>query len=199
MANDGADLGVPRVYARAMLDLAAAGGSEEELLGEMEGLARLVAEDAELATFLASPLVEEQARAATIEKIFRGHASDLLTDSLEVINRKGRLALLPAIADAYRAELRRMRGRVDARVTTAVPLTAAQKKSLAAALASFTGLAPDLVERVDPSILGGLVVEVGGEKIDSSLSNQLHDAGELLAQRGVQELHRGGSLADAAE
>jgi F-type H+-transporting ATPase subunit delta len=199
MANDGGDLGVPRVYAKAMLDLAVAAGSEEELLGELTGLAGLVAEDPELASFLASPLIEEQPRAAAIEKIFRGRASDLLVDALEVINHKGRLALLPAIAGAYRGELRRLRGLVDVRVTTAVPLSPALRASLAEALARFTGKKPELVENVDPAILGGLVVEVGGEKIDSSLSNQLHDAGVMLAQRAAQELHRGGSLVDAAE
>jgi F-type H+-transporting ATPase subunit delta len=199
MANDGGDLGVPRVYAKAMLDLAAADGREEELLGELEDLARVIAADSDLASFLGSPLIEEKPRAAAIEKIFRGRASDLLTDSLEVINRKGRMALLPAIAEAYRGEFRRLRGRVDARVTTAVPLTPALRAGLAEALARFTGKTPDLIERVDPAILGGLVVEVGGEKIDSSLSNQLHDAGLMLAQRAAQELHRGGSLATAAE
>ena len=79
-------------------------------------------------------------------------------------------------------------------MTTAVPLTPALRAGLAEALAKFTGKTPDLIERVDPAILGGLVVEVGGEKIDSSLSNQLHDAGLMLAQRAAQELHhRGGS------
>jgi F-type H+-transporting ATPase subunit delta len=198
MANEAGELGVPRVYARAILDLAAAGGGEDDLLGELDDLARLIAGDGELATFFATPLVEEQARSEAIETIFRGRASDLLADALQVINRKGRLALLPAIADAYRGELRRLRGRVDARVTTAVPLSQAQRESLQAALARFSGKAADLVEKVDPGILGGLVVEVGGEKIDSSLSNQLHDAGVMLAGRAAQELHRGGSLADAA-
>jgi F-type H+-transporting ATPase subunit delta len=199
MANDGGDLGVPRVYAKAMLDLAAAAGREEDLLGELTDLARLVAADPELASFLASPLIEEQPRAAAIEKIFRGRASDLLADSLQVINHKGRLALLPAIAEAYSGEFRRLRGLVDVRVTTAVPLSPALRASLAEALAKFTGKKPELVEKVDPAILGGLVVEVGGEKIDSSLSNQLHDAGLILAQRAARELHGGGSLVEAAE
>src|SRR5262249_18710496 len=125
--------------------------------------------------------------------VFRRRASDLLVDSLEVINRKGRLGLLPAIVAAYRGEYRELRGLVDARVTTAVPLTEEQRTELAAALGKLTGKRPELIERVDPAILGGLVVEVAGEKIDSSLATRLRDVAEALAQRAALAFHHGGA------
>jgi len=103
MANvDSRETGVARVYARAMLDLAAAQGQEDELLAELQELGRAIENDPELATFLASPLVSSEARAEVLEKVFRRRASDLLVDALEVINHHGRLGLLPAIAAAYR-------------------------------------------------------------------------------------------------
>jgi F-type H+-transporting ATPase subunit delta len=200
MANvDSREAGVASVYARAMLELAAAQGQEDELLAELHDLSRTVEDDAELATFLASPLVSGEARAEVLEKVFRRRASDLLVDSLEVINRKGRLGLLPAIAAAYRGEYRELRGLVDVRVTTAVPLNEAQRASLSRAVAGFTGKQPQLIERVDPSILGGLVVEVAGEKVDSSLATQLRDVGMALAQRAAQELHGGARLFEGME
>ncbi|HLX08339.1 MAG TPA: ATP synthase F1 subunit delta [Thermoanaerobaculia bacterium] len=193
MANvNGRDLRVARIYAKAMLDLAVAEKQEDGLLDELDELRRAIAGDEELAAFLASPLVSGAARAEVIERVFRRRASDLLVDALEVINRKGRLGLLAAIAVAYRGEYRELRGLVDAQVTTAVPLGKAQRASLAAAVAKLTGKQPDLIERVDPSILGGLVVEVAGEKIDSSLATRLRDVGTILAQRAAVELHRGG-------
>ena len=200
MANvDSREAGVAAVYARAMLELAAAQGQEDELLAELHDLSRTVEDDAELATFLASPLVSGEARAEVLEKVFRRRASDLLVDSLEVINRKGRLGLLPAIAAAYRGEYRELRGLVDVRVTTAVPLNEAQRASLSRAVAGFTGKQPELIEHVDPSILGGLMVEVAGEKIDSSLATRLHDVGTSLAQRAAQELHGGARLFEGME
>jgi len=200
MANvDSREAGVAAVYARAMLELAAAQGQEDELLAELHDLSRTVEDDAELATFLASPLVSGEARAEVLEKVFRRRASDLLVDSLEVINRKGRLGLLPAIAAAYRGEYRELRGLVDVRVTTAVPLNEAQRASLSRAVAGFTGKQPELIERVDPTILGGLVVEVAGEKVDSSLATQLRDVGTALAQRAAQELHGGARLFEGME
>jgi F-type H+-transporting ATPase subunit delta len=196
---DSRDVGVARVYARAMLDLAAAQGQEDDLLAELEELGKTIAGDPELAAFLSSPLVSAEARAAVLEKVFRRRASDLLVDSLEVINRKGRLGLLPAIVEAYRGEYRELRGLVDARVISAVPLSKAQRASLAAALAKLTGKQPELIESVDPAILAGLVVEVAGEKIDSSLSTRLRDFGVHLAQRAALELHRGARLVEGAE
>lgn len=195
----GRDPGVAKVYAKAMLSLAAENGRAEELLEELAELGRALDGDPELAAFLASPLVGERARAEVLERIFRGRASDLLVDALEVVNRKGRLWLLPAIVEAYRGEYRELRGLVDARVTTAVPLGAAQRSDLRAAIARFTGKQPELIERVDPSILGGLVVEVAGEKIDSSLAARLHDVEAALEQRAAQELHHGGLLVAAVE
>src|ERR1700676_4797555 len=190
MANVGSrETGVARVYARAMLDL----------LAELQDLGRAIENDAELATFLASPLVSSEARAEVLEKVFRRRASDLLVDSLEVINQHGRLGLLRATPAAYRDEYRDLRGMVDVRVTTAVPLSEAQHASLSKAVAKFTGKQPQLIERVDPSILGGLVVEVAGEKIDSSLATQLHDVGTELAQRAAQELHGGARLFEGLE
>ena len=200
MANvDSRETGVARVYARAMLDLAAAQGQEDELLAELQELGRAIENDPELATFLASPLVSSEARAEVLEKVFRRRASDLLVDALEVINHHGRLGLLPAIAAAYRDEYRELRGLVDVQVTTAVQLSEGQRASLSKAIAKLTGKQPQLIERVDPSILGGLVVEVAGEKTDTSLATRLHDVGTELAERAAQELHGGKRLFEGLE
>ncbi|MBV8201377.1 MAG: ATP synthase F1 subunit delta [Acidobacteria bacterium] len=196
---DSRDLGVARVYARAMLHLAAGQGQEDGLLAELEELGKAVAGDPELAAFLASPLVSGEARAQVLEKVFRRRASDLLVDALEVINGKGRLGLLQAIVEAYRGEYRELRGLVDVQVTTAVPLGSAQREQLAAAVAKLTGKQPQLIESVDPAILGGLVVEVAGEKIDTSLATRLRDVGVHLAQRAALEVHRGARLVDHGE
>ena len=73
------------------------------------------------------------------------------------------------------------------------------ERSLSKAIAKFTGKQPQLIERVDPSILGGLVVEVAGEKIDTSMATQLHDVEAALAQRAAQELHGGKRLFEGLE
>jgi F-type H+-transporting ATPase subunit delta len=188
---DDRNLGLGRLYAKAILDLAERQGGADELLEELTELARYLESHPELVDLFASPLVEEDARAATIEKVFRNRASDLLVDSLQVINRKGRLGSLRAIAEAYRQELRDRRGLVDAVVRTAVPLNEGLRARLTESIARFTGRKPTLIERVDPSLIGGMVVEVAGTKIDTSVASRLKGLGAALERRASEEIHRG--------
>jgi F-type H+-transporting ATPase subunit delta len=184
--------GVARIYGQALLALAEERGEAEALLAELEELAELASRDPDLEDFLSSPLVDAERRRQVIEKLLRGRESDLLVDALQVLNRRGRAGLLPALAAAYRAQLKALRGVVDAEVVSAVALNAELRRKLAAALAGFTGKRPELAERVDPSLLGGLVVEVEGEKIDASLAARLRAFAGALAARAEREL--GGAL-----
>ena len=190
---DERSLALGRVYALAILALAEPQGQGEAVLEELAGLAGLLASDADLELFFASPLIEEEAREEVIEKTLRGRASDLLVDALQVINRKGRLGQLRAIAEAYRLEYRGLHGMVDARVRTAVPLSPELRERLRAAVARFTGKQPDLTEKVEPSLLGGMVVEVAGKKIDTSVSSRLSQLGAAFDRRASQEIQRGSS------
>lgn len=188
---DDRTLGLGRRYAGAILDLAEEQGQAAELLEELTGLAAHLESSPELTQFFSTPLVEEEARERTIEKIFRGRASDLLVDVLQVINRKGRLGALAAIAEAYRQAYRDRRGLVDVHVRTAVPLTEGLRARLTDSIARFSGRTPTLIEKVDPSLIAGLVVEVAGTKIDTSVASRLKDLGTALERRAAQEIHRG--------
>ena len=188
---DDKSLAVARVYSQAILDLAESQGLSEQVGGELAELARHVAEDPEFADFLASPLIDAGERQAALEKILRGRVSDLLVDALQVVNRKERMILLPGIAEAFRQELRDLRGRVDVRVKTPVALSDALRQQLRQAAQRFTGREADLVETVDPALLGGMVVQIGDEKIDASVASQLKDLSEALLERASQEIVRG--------
>ena len=188
---DDRDLAVGRLYAEAMLALGEESGQSDVLLEELKDLAGLLDRDPKLEHFLASPLVDEEGRARVIEELFRGRTSDLLVDSLQVINRKGRLGQIRAIAEAYRAAHRDLRGWVDAKVRTAVPLSAALRSRLADSIAAFSGKKPSLIEKIDPSLIGGMVVEVAGKKIDASVASRLRDLSAALQARATREMHSG--------
>jgi F-type H+-transporting ATPase subunit delta len=182
---------IGRLYAEAILHVAEERGQSEELLEELNGLVEYLDGNPDLDRFLASPMIEAEPREQVIEQAFRGRASDLLLDSLLVVNRKGRLSALRAIAAAYRAALRNLRGWVDVHVRTAVPLTPALRERLEQTLAANTGRKPTLIEKVDPAVIGGLVVEVEGRKIDASVASRLHDLSEALLARASREIHSG--------
>lgn len=192
MANvDDRDLAVGRLYAEAMLGLAEEQGQSDALREELKELVSFLDRSPKLEHFLSSPLVDEEGRARVLEQLFRGRASDVLVDSLQVINRKGRLAQLRAIAESYRRAHRDLRGWVDVQVRTAVPLSAALRTRLGDSVAAFTGRKPALFEKVDPSLIGGMVIEVEGRKIDGSLASRLRDLSATLRERASREIHTG--------
>jgi F-type H+-transporting ATPase subunit delta len=192
MANvDEQEREIGRLYAEAILHVAEESGQAEALLEELNGLVEYLDRNPDFERFLASPLIEEGPRAQVIEKAFRGKASDLLVDSLLVVNRKERLGAVRAIAVAYRKALRDLRGWMDVNVRTAVPLTAALRERLNQVLAASTSRRPTLIEKVDPSVIGGLVIEVEGRKIDASVASRLHDLSEALLARASREIHSG--------
>ena len=95
-------IAIARVYSRSLLDLAVAQGQAEELRDELLWLAGYMSENADFSHFITSPQIDADDRVASLEKMFRGKLSDLLVDGLQVIHRKGRLDLLPTIAETYR-------------------------------------------------------------------------------------------------
>jgi F-type H+-transporting ATPase subunit delta len=189
MAND-RELSIARIYSKAMLDLAEQQGEADSLLEELQGLVEYLGRNPELEQFMASPLVDDEDRGKVLEKAFRGKTSDLLLDSLQVVNRKGRLSLLRAIVEGYLTEHRKLRGMVEARVRTAVPLSEALRARVRESVARHTGRQPVLIEKVDPALIGGIVIEVGDEKIDGSVSHKLNELGRALELRASQEIVR---------
>lgn len=181
-------LALARVYAAALLDLAEERGRAEQIAEELARLAAEVGADASAAAFLASPLVGSEGRRAALETACRGRLDDLTVDALQVMSRKGRLALLPALAAAYRHELDRRRGRVNVDVASAVPLAATLRDRLRAALAGATGREPVLRERVDAELVGGLVLAIGDRKIDGSIATRLRRLDATLLEGAPRDL-----------
>jgi F-type H+-transporting ATPase subunit delta len=184
---------VAQVWGGSLLALAAEAGREDELRDELVDLVALLDAEPRLDQLMASPLVDDGAKRQLIEKVLRGRASDLLVDALQVMRRKGRLDLVRVVATAYQEAWMRLRNRVEVEVTSAVPLDDALRAEIRLAAAERTNRQPLLVEHVDPALLGGMVVEIGDEKIDGSIRRQLERIQESLLARASRELLSGKS------
>ena len=183
------ELTLAGVYTTAMLELAESTGQADVLLDEWRDLAHKVDQDVEFALFFSSPMIDAAAREKTIEKLFRARYSDLLVDSLQILNRKGRLAMVRSVAETYRLAHSARSGQIDVRVTTVVPLEDSLRRRLSELTATYTGKEPRLIETLDPSILGGLVVQIGDEKFDMSVATRLVRLGRAMMDRASRELH----------
>ncbi len=190
MANQSdTNLALASVYADAMLTLAEEQGHADDLQEELRELLAYMGRDEAFANFLSSPTIDAKAREASIEKMLRGRASDLLVDSLQVLNRKERLAILSSVIEAYRLAHEKLRGQVDVHVRTAVPLTDALRDRLQKVASERAGREAVLVEEVDESILGGVVIRIEDEKIDASVASRLRLLGESIFERASTEVH----------
>lgn len=190
------ELALAKVYSKAMLDLAESQDQADDLLDELQALADLLDKNAPLEAFLSSPTVDAAARAQTLEKAFRGKASDLLVDSLQVMNRKERLGLLRTVCETYRLAHAELRNIVDVHITTAVPLSDILRGKLREVASKFAGKAAELVEKVDESVLGGLTMRIGDKKFDTTVAMQLRQIGEAMQERASQEIHGGKSYVE---
>jgi F-type H+-transporting ATPase subunit delta len=162
-------------YAAALFDLAREGRVLDEVATDFDVLDRMLGDSADLVRLIRSPVLKraDQARAvaALMERVGTGQ---LTRNFVGLITRKGRLRDLPAMIRAYRALLAQHRGEITAEVTAAQPLDDQQTDALREKLRQALGAEPRLSVKVDPDLLGGLMVRVGSRMFDSSLRTRLN-------------------------
>ncbi|MCC7370369.1 MAG: F0F1 ATP synthase subunit delta [Chloroflexi bacterium] len=122
--------------------------------------------------FLTSPVESAEKKRAVLKELLPG-VSDDVQRFLAILAHRDRLELVPDIAVHFRRLLNEHRGIAVATVTTAVPIDDRQKAVIASRLGRRLGKTVVLEERVDPSIVGGVIAQVGDTVIDSSIRGRL--------------------------
>jgi F-type H+-transporting ATPase subunit delta len=173
---------IARTYAQALLDAADKSGQAREVLEELDSLVADVFPALPLFEgFLASRAISRKNKPPVIRDALQGRASDLLLHFLLVLNDHERLDLLRPVLSAYRKLYDEKTHHVRVQVKSAVPLADDQRQRLAERLRATFGKEPILEERLDPALLGGLVVQVGDWQYDGSVRSRLmHIRNQLL-------------------
>jgi F-type H+-transporting ATPase subunit delta len=165
---------IARPYASALFDLAKADNSVAAVEQGLDQLLALANQSPDFARFLRSPVINTEDKAVAMNALLdKAKAHTTVGNFVKVVARNGRLFALGAIIAAFKTLAAGHRGEVAADVTSAVPLTAAQASSLGETLKAKIGKSVTLTQHVDPSLIGGLVVKVGSQMIDSSLKTKL--------------------------
>ena len=161
-------------YATALLELAEERKALDRVAEDLEALKALLEGSPELTRLVRSPLIAREDRARAMQAVAeRAGFSDLTRNFIGVVARHGRLFALQAIAGRFLAVLAERRGEVTAEVTVAHALDDEQLRSLESTLGAVAGGKVSVDLRVDPDILGGLVVRLGSRLFDSSLGSRL--------------------------
>jgi F-type H+-transporting ATPase subunit delta len=163
-----------RRYAKALVEIGEAQGNLMLLQHELGEVTALVKGSADLTRLVQNPLVVPRHKAVVFEMVLRQAGVGMtLCSFFKVVTENARLGLIHEIETAFRELVDERAGVVEAKVTAAQPLSEAQTRSLSAALAARTGKSIRLVAAQDPSLLGGLKVQVGSTVLDASLQGQL--------------------------
>lgn len=165
---------IARPYAAALFDLATEAKSLGEIEASLNDVSDLIGNSDDFSNFLSSPAIPADVKSAAIDAIVaKAKLPDMVANFLRLIAKNGRLFALPAIMSSFRALSAKARGEISAEVTSAAPLSKAQLNALADTLKAKAGKSVTLDTRVDPSLIGGLVVKVGSQMIDTSLKTKL--------------------------
>lgn len=174
-------------YAQALLELAIADGQGQQIAGELQALVQIIAQEPDCKSFLVDPGISCAERWDVLQRIFAGRISPLLLNFLGVLNEKDRFALLGHIAQAYAAMLDKKQNVVRAQVTVAAELDQQQVEEVCRRVSEALGKTAVIEQKIDPAVIGGLVLRVEDQLMDVSVRAQL-DAlkKQLLASRGKQ-------------
>ncbi|MEK7342330.1 MAG: F0F1 ATP synthase subunit delta [Pseudomonadota bacterium] len=168
-------------YAVALFDLARDSNALDTVAGSLAALKAAIAQSADFKGLINSPVLSRDAAGKTIEAVASSMGLDSLTTKfLGVLAQNRRLAQLPAVIRAYETLLSNHKGEARAEVTSAHPLDSDQVAALQRSLRARVGRDVSLETKVDPAILGGLVVKIGSQMIDSSIRTRLNTLAQAM-------------------
>ena len=174
MADESQQADVGLRYAQALFELAKAQGDAAVVEADLKSLKAMRTDSADLRTLIASPAFDADEKGKGLAAVAEAAGFAATTKKfLGLVAANRRANALPGMIAAFEKLAAEDRGSVSAEVVTAMPLTDAQTKALAAALRTALGKDPEIETRVDPGILGGLKVRVGSRLYDASLKSRL--------------------------
>lgn len=175
--------GVAERYATALFELASEERSVETVSRNFAELKALLSESPELARLVKAPVFSTEQQKLGMDAVLRRmEAAPLTVRFVLTLAAKRRLSTLNQIIDAYERLIAEQKGEINAEVSAAQPLNDTEIQELKRVLKEKLGREARLSTRLDPSLLGGLVVKVGSRMIDSSLRTKLE--GLRAAMRG---------------
>ena len=172
-------------YATALFELALESNAVDAVKGDLDRFDALIGESADLARLVRSPVfgADEQGKALAAV-LAKAGIGGLAAKFLLLVTSNRRLFAVGDIIKAYRALVARHKGELTAQVTVAETLSDAHRGAIRDALKSVTGKDVGLDVKVDPAIIGGLVVKLGSRMVDSSLRTKLNSIKQAMKEVG---------------
>lgn len=168
--------GIDARYANATYSAASKKGVLDQVESELNGLAKAAEESKAFGDFLNNPLIGRDAKAATIESVLQEKKlSQIVVNLCTTLAGNARLKELPVVASTYGKLMKAKRGEIDATIISADPLTKKETQDIQAAIKGMSKGASNVIidTQIDPSIIGGIQVQIGDQFLDLSIKSRI--------------------------
>jgi F-type H+-transporting ATPase subunit delta len=171
-----------RTYARALFEAAQEEGRLEPVQEQLADFVAMVDQVEELRAVLESPELDSRAKAGLLDQVL-GDADELVRNFVRLVAEKGRAGELHEIAREFEALVAHEQGILDVELTTAVELSQQEFDELVSRVGRASGRTVRASRAVDPSLVGGLVLQIGSRRLDASIRGRLDRLRQELTTR----------------
>ncbi len=171
---------VASVYGEAMYGLAKEEGLTQAVLSQLKTLDSCFSQEPGYLRLLGAPNLPKAERCQILDECFRGKVEPYVLNFLKILTEKGYIRHFSGCVEAYREYYNQDNGILPVTAVTAVPLTEDQQAKLTDKLHRITGKQIELVNRIDPSCLGGIRLDYDGKRVDDTVSHRLDAVRTML-------------------
>lgn len=170
-----------KTYGDALFEAACESGRVEEIYQEVQELTKILTENPGFGDLMQNPKIMRDEKEAVLEETFRGKVCDELTALMLLMMKKGRYSELLSVFAYFTARVKEMKKIGTAQVSTAVELSPAQKEAVKARLLETTEYETfEMDYKVEPELIGGMVIRIGDRIVDSSIKTKLYELSRSL-------------------
>lgn len=174
---------VSKTYGDALFELAVETGQMDELLAEVRAVAQVLRENGELAKLMNHPKIVKEEKIEFLEGIFKGRVSDELLGLMRMLVSKNHFNEMDSVFAYFIDQVKEYKNIGTAYVTSAFPLSDAQKSQVQEKLLATTKYVSfEMNYEVDSSLIGGMVIRIGDRVVDSSIRTKLQGLSRELSK-----------------
>ena len=167
-------------YGAGLYQLAAEESISQPILEQMRTLRVCLKEQPQFLRLLSNMALSKEERVGIIDATFRGQVHPYLLNFLKILCERGALSEFNGCEEEFRALYNKDNGVVEASVTTGEKLSDAQRDRLIEKLRQMTGKQIDLSEKVDPKVIGGVLLEMDGQRYDNTVRHRLESIRRVM-------------------
>lgn len=176
---------VAKVYGGSLYDLAVEENKQQALLEQLDQVCGVFNDEPEYLRLLSTPSIPKAERCGLLDEAFKGSIDQYLLNFLKILCENGTLSELKGCAEEFHARYDADNGILRAVVTSAVALSHEQAKALGEKLSKSTGKQVHLLFHVDPSVVGGIRLEMDGVQMDGTVESRLNAIKDVLAKTTI--------------